>query len=144
MTLRLTRTIGIAAALLATGGALSACGGNGSGGALSRTSADTAAIKAVLTDLQAASRQGDGSRICDQIFTPKLSDSVTASSATGSCAKEVKQRLFSPNTRFSVQSVTITEAGAAAAIVKEASGKTSTVFLVKQSQRWRIRSVTPV
>jgi hypothetical protein len=139
---RLTRNIGIAAALLAASGTIGACGGNSNGGGSSQR-ADATSIKAVLADLQAASRQGDGNRICTQIFTPKLSDSVTMSSSTGSCAKEVRQKLFSPNARFTVEGIRITGPSAATAIVKEASGKSSNVFFVKQSNLWRIRSVLP-
>ena len=39
--------------------------------------ADNTAVKQVMSDLQTASRAGDGKRICTQIFTPKLANSVT-------------------------------------------------------------------
>ena len=90
----------------------------------------------VVADLQAAGRDGDGDRICDQIFTPKLANSV-------SCAKEVKKNLFSPSTRFVVENVKIENPTTATAIVKESDAKTSKMSLVKQSGEWRIRSVGP-
>ena len=40
-------------------------------------SSDRDAVEQVMSDLQSASRDGDGQRICSEIFTPKLSDSVT-------------------------------------------------------------------
>jgi hypothetical protein len=112
------------------------------GGSDSATS-DRDAVEQVMSDLQTASREGDGERICNQIFTPKLSDSITRSSASGSCATEVKSKLFSPETKIEVQNIDVPDDVNATATVKEANGNTSNVFLVKQSGRWRIRSVTP-
>lgn len=102
-----------------------------------------AAVRKVLGELQQASVAGDGDRICTQIFTPKLADSVTRSAKSGSCAKEVEANLFSPRTRLTVQDVSVTDPANATATVREANGNTSTVFLVRQSGRWRIRSVRP-
>lgn len=103
---------------------------------------DRDAVERVMTDLETASREGDGDRICNQIFTPKLSNSVTKSAASGSCATEVKDKLFSAKTKIEVQNIDVPDESNASATVKEANGNTSTVFLVKQSGRWRIRSVT--
>jgi len=82
-------------------------------------------------------------RICTQIFTPKLANSVTRSAKSGSCAKEVTAKLFSPRTTLTVQDVTVTDPANGTATVKEANGNISTVFFVRQSGRWRIRSVQP-
>ncbi len=134
---------GLAAAVVAAL-MLGGCGGGDSGGekpAADKTAADQTAVRQVLTDLQTASRAGDGKRICTQIFTPKLADSVTTSAVSGSCAKEVKAKLFSAKAELAVQNVTVSDPANATATVKEAIGNTSTVFLVKQSGRWRIRSV---
>jgi hypothetical protein len=100
-----------------------------------------ASVRRVLSDLQAAAVAGDGKRICTQIFTPKLAQSVASSAKSGSCAEEVRRNLFSPTTRLRVQRVTVADGANATATVEEASRKTSTVFLVRQSGRWRIRSV---
>ena len=40
-----------------------------------------------------------------------------------------------------MQNVNVSDPANATATVKEASGNTSTVFMVKQSGRWRIRGV---
>ncbi len=124
--------------LLATG--FAGCGGSDDKQQDSEGS-DRAAVSRVLTQLQEASQAGDGDRICTQIFTPRLANSVTRASRTGSCADEVKRQLFSPSTRISVEDVTVNDPANATATVKEANGNRSTVFLVKQSGRWRIRSV---
>jgi hypothetical protein len=135
---------------LAAGAAVAAamvfggCGGGDTGNeptAAEKIAVDQTAVRQVLSDLQTASRDGDGTRICTQIFTPKLANSVTTSAKSGSCAKEVKAKLFSTKADIAVQNVDVTDPANATATVKEAIGNTSTVFLVKQSGRWRIRSV---
>jgi hypothetical protein len=128
--------------LLAVFGALAvgSCGGSDDDAADQRAGAETSVRKA-LSDLQAASVAGDGNRICTAIFTPKLAQSVKTSSKSGSCAEEVRRNLFSPTTKLTVQSVSVADESNASAKVKEASGETSTVYFVRQSGRWRIRSV---
>ena len=129
--------VGILVVVVAVAGVLVARGSGDAG------TSDQDAVRQVITDLQTAAREGDGERICNQIFTPKLSNSVTRASSTGSCATEVKSKLFSPETQIEVQNVSVPDEANATATVKESNGNTSTVFLVKQSGRWRIRSVTP-
>ena len=120
--------------------AVSSCGGSDDE-TTTRPNGVEANVRRVLSDLQAAAVAGDGKRICAQIFTPKLAKSVATSAKSGSCAEEVRRNLFSPATTLRVQSVTVADGANATAIVKEASRRTSTVFLVRQSGRWRIRSV---
>lgn len=100
-------------------------------------------VRQVLSDLQTASRDGDGDRICQELFTPKLAALVSASSDTGSCTAEVKNQLFSPDAQIEVQSVDVPDESNATATVEEANGNVSRVLLVKQDGQWRIRSVTP-
>jgi hypothetical protein len=116
--------------------------GRGSGSD-DNAASDEDAVRQVMTDLQTASRDGDGDRICNQIFTPKLSASITRSSASGSCATEVKANLFSRNATIEVETVDVQDESNATVIVKEANGNTSKVFVAKQDGRWRIRGVTP-
>ena len=143
-------TKGLAAvAAVAVAAAMAGCGGSASsdqkttGAASVPKAAENAAVAQVLADLQSASRAGQGRLICTQIFTPKLANSVTAAAASGSCAKEVKKKLFSRKAQIVVQNVAVPNAANATATVKEANGNVSTVFLVKQSGRWRIRSIQP-
>ena len=143
-------TKGLAAvAAVAVAAAMAGCGGGASSDQKTTTSAapvpkaENAAVSQVLADLQSASRAGQGRLICTQIFTPKLANSVTAAATSGSCAKEVKKKLFSRKAQIVVQNVAVPNAANATATVKEANGNVSTVFLVKQSDRWRIRSIQP-
>ena len=132
----------MAVAVSVSAAVLTGCGG--SDDTPSPRQADETSIRMVLNELQEASIAGDGTRICTQIFTPKLANSVTKSARSGSCAKEVRKNLFSPTTRFTVQHMNVNNDANATAIVKEASNNhTSTIFFVRQSGRWRIRSIQP-
>ena len=134
----------VLAAALVAAASCAGCGGGDSGGAAGKpadTKAERAAVRRVLADLQAASRAGDGKRICDKIFTPKLAQSVAKSAASGSCATEVKQNLFSPTTQITVNRVAVNAPADATATVAEANGNISTVSLVKEGGRWLIRGV---
>ena len=137
-----TRHIGTRfAALVATGLflALVGCGGDST----DEGTSDVKAVAKVMSDLNTSSRAGDGEHICSQLFTPKLADSVSTSSSSGECATEVKSKLFSPEAKISVENIDVPDEANASATVKEANGNTSTIFLVKQSGQWRIRSVAP-
>ena len=126
---------------LSAGLAVGGCGGGSEKDTADRPAGDEASVRRLLSDLQGAAVAGDGKRICTQIFTPKLAQSVAASSKSGSCATEVRRNLFSPATRLTVQRVTVADEANATATVREASSRTSTVYLVRQGGRWRIRSV---
>ena len=136
---------GSVVALLGVLGALAVggCGGSDDD-ASARQAGDEASVRRVLSDLQAAAVAGDGKQICAEIFTPKLATSVTTSSTSGSCAKEVRRNLFTPTTKLTVQSVAVADEANATARVEEASGTVSTVYLVRQSGRWRIRSIQAI
>jgi hypothetical protein len=105
-------------------------------------SSDQRGILATVDALQTASRTGDGKTICGDLFTPQLVKSVEKA-AMRSCAKEVRQRLFTPDAEISV-SRDIKIAGASgAAVIHEQNGRVSTLSLLKQSGQWRIDRVTP-
>lgn len=130
-------------ALIALAGCAGDSGGGGPSGGNQGGDNEESSVRFVVADLQAASRDGDGDRICNQIFTPKLADSVTSASKSGSCAKEVRENLFDPRERLVVEDVEVVDPTTATAIVKESNGKPSKVSLVKQGGEWRIRGVQP-
>jgi len=118
--------------------ALSGCGGSSG-----QSAQEEAAVRAVMADLQSSARRGDSGHICNKIFTPKLADSVAHASKTGSCAKEVKKKLFIPRETVTVKSVEVTDPASAKAVIDEQTGRSSNVFLVKQSGKWRVRGIRP-
>ncbi len=115
----------------------------GCGGDSDSEGSDTEAVASVMASLDAASRAGDGDRICTQLFTPKLASSVSSSSTSGDCEREVKAKLFSPMRRSASRTSAFPTTPSAVATVKEANGNMSRVFLVKTDGQWRIRSVVP-
>jgi hypothetical protein len=137
------RAVAGALAALACVALLGGCGGGDDKEKPPPGGAERKAVTRVLAELQAASRAGDGKRICNSIFTVKLANSITRSARSGSCAREVRNNLFSPRTRISVDRVTVTDPADATAVVTEQNGNTSKVFLVKQAGQWRIRGVQP-
>jgi hypothetical protein len=118
---------------------IAGCGGDSNEDGTS----DMKAVAKVMSALDNASRAGDGERICSRLFTPKLANSVSTSSTSGECAREVKAKLFSPEAKISVENIDVPDEVNASATVTEANGNTSTISLVKQSGQWRIRSVAP-
>src|SRR5215208_605297 len=81
------------------------------------------AVLRTIDDLQTASRRSDGGRICSQLFTPRLAQSVKAERRRP-CPKAVGE-VLPPKSTFSVrQGIRITGARAMATIVDQ-SGKTS-------------------
>jgi hypothetical protein len=130
------KTAGLLLALVAVA-SLSGCFGG------SNNSSNRDAVDQVMSDLESASQDGDGTRICDEIFTPKLAALVSKSSKSGKCATEVKAKLFSPEAKINVEKIDLPDDSNATATVSEANGNVSKVYLVKQGDQWRIRSVTP-
>jgi len=130
------KTAGLIAALFAVV-PLGGCFGG------SDDSSDRDAVDQVMSDLQTASQEGDGGRICNEIFTPKLAALVSKSAKSGKCASEVKAKLFSVDAESFDKKIDVQDDSNATATFKEANGNVSKIFLVKQSGQWRIRSVTP-
>src|SRR5215208_2381808 len=103
--------------------AVAACGSGSSGGERGGgMGEDEGAVRGVMADLQAASREGDSRRICNDIYTPKLSDSVTSASKSGSCPKEVRKNVFDPKAKIRVEDVKIVDPVNARARVVEQNG----------------------
>ncbi len=126
--------------------ALVGCGGSDteppSTQKLSTVSGDQRNVLATVDALQTASRNGDGDRVCDDLFSPGLVKSVEAA-AGQSCAKEVRQRLFTPDAEISVSRDIKVDGARGTAVVREQIGNVSKLSLVKQDARWRIDRVTP-
>jgi hypothetical protein len=122
--------------------AIAACGGSHRQPARPTVSGSERGVLETMDALQRASRAGDGQAICGGIFTARLVRSVEAA-AKRSCAKEVRQRLFSPAEQISVSRRIKVNGNAATALIREQNGHASTVFMLRQGGRWRIDRVVP-
>ncbi len=100
------------------------------------------AILRTIDDLQAASRQGNAHRICAEIFTKTLANSIR-DVAKRSCEAEVRATFVSPDARLSVGRKIEVKGARARATVREQDGNTSTLFLRKQGARWKIERIKP-
>ena len=105
-------------------------------------SGEDRAILQTVEQLEHASRQGEAGRICGEIFTQTLADSIRKA-AKRSCRAEVRETLVSPDARLSVGRRIEVKGSRAQATVREQNGKTSTIFLRKQGGRWQIEGIQP-
>ena len=139
-------TLGLRLTLLTTVAALAGCGGSGEAPrSASEPSAavrgDQRTILATVDALQVASRKGDGESVCADLFTPALVKSVEAA-ANRSCAKEVRQRMFSRDAEISVSRDIQVAGDRGSASVREQNGNVSKLSMIKHNARWRIDRVT--
>lgn len=128
--------------VLTIASAFAGCGGDEKADRAPAVSTEQRGVLETVAELQTASRRGDGGRICSQIFTRRLSQSVAAASDT-SCAQEVRRDLFSPDTSLSVGRDIRLRGDRAAATVTEGNGKVSVLELRRQAGEWRIDRVRP-
>jgi hypothetical protein len=131
------------AAAVAAAAALAGCGESKDAKPAPVASGEQRAVLGTIDALQSASRQGDADKICDEIFTETLAKSIRDASKR-SCEKEVQRTLISPDAQISVGRQIDIKGSRATAMVREQNGNTSTVFLVKDGDRWRIERIKPV
>lgn len=130
-------------AAVATAAALAGCGGSDEDEqAPAPVSSDQRAILDTIDELQTASRQGDAATICSDIFTESLARSIRKASRR-SCEKEIGETLTSPDAQLAVGRQIDIDGSQATATVRDQSGKTSRVFLLKAGDRWRIARIAP-
>jgi hypothetical protein len=137
------RRVEVMATAMGVAIALAGCGGSGDTRRAPDLSNDTRAILATIDTLQAASRQDDARRICDDIFTASLAQSIHDASKH-SCEAEVRDTLTSPDAQLSVSRKVDVKGSRATASVREQNGEMSTVSFVKVAERWRIERITPL
>ena len=126
------RRFAVTAAVVAT--VLAGCGDDDNG------SGDQSSVEASIRELTDASKNGDGAKICDQLFTKPLRDTIERS-AGKPCKEEVTEKLFAQDARFDIGQVAISGSTATAKVTDQFK-KVSLVSLVKQDGKWRIAGVT--
>jgi hypothetical protein len=135
------RSVAVLTAILA-GSAFAACGGGGEpeGANAKRFSGEKKRVAAVVDELEAASRDGDAKRICDDLFSDKLAGVISVR-AGGTCEDQVRKRQLRKNASITVLSLRVGSA-AANADVEEQNQNRTTLKLVKLDGDWRIDSIT--
>ena len=134
-----------ALAVLTSAAALAGCGGSDASSPAQQAKAASVSnqqrgIIGTVDALQAASRKGDGQRICADIFTVHLVHSIETA-AKHSCATEVEDRLFTSKTEISVGRDIQVSGARGSAVVREQNGNVSKLMLLKKAGEWRIDRV---
>jgi hypothetical protein len=136
--LKLTSQVSVVLVALA----LAACGGGSSsseGTNAKKFSGSEQDVAQVVDDLQSAAKDGDGQKICDDIFDASLKQSVTKA-ASGDCASAVVKPL--KNTTFTVTGVTV-KGNTAVARVNQSTGGKATIAFRKSGGDWKMTGSTP-
>ena len=84
--------------------------------------------------LQAAARDGDGERICDELLTERLAERL------GDCERVVKAQLVADDAKLTVDSIRV-RGRVAYASVRERNGNVSRVRLRRSGEGWRVDAI---
>ena len=134
--MRLPLGLGAATGCLLLAGA---CGGE-DGPNAKRFDGESKDVAAVIDDLQAASREGDPERICDEVFAPSLSKAIRTETGT-SCPKRVRALLVSKDATFKVEGVRMDGKKKAIANVSDKAGARSVLYMSETDDGWRIARI---
>lgn len=99
-------------------------------------------ITAVVSELQVASRAGDGARICNDLFTENLAISVKNASKQA-CADEVAANIASDDAEFKLENLKVNGNNATAVVVDQ-RGQRSAVLFQRANDSWRIARIAGV
>ena len=134
--------IGVLLAALAVALPLAGCGGGGGdneGKNAKNFSGEQKQVAQVIDDLVAASRDGDATKICTEIFTPSLAKVVGARSKT-TCKAAVQKQLVNPKEDITITALTVKTPNGLAT-VREQNGNATRLTLLKESGKWRINGI---
>jgi hypothetical protein len=126
--------------LLLIVGTVAACGDNGSNSNADSYSGEKTKVATVIDQLGDAARDGDGDRICNELFDSNLKISVTRAS-NRPCSQEVVDKTFDEKTRYDVQSLGLS-GDRAQARVKDQKGRRSLLLLLREGGSWRIARIS--
>jgi hypothetical protein len=98
-------------------------------------------VAAVVDEFANAGRDGDGTKVCEDIFTADLAKNIERESGQ-SCASEVQENL--PEGEYELEVDTIGVEGDTATVgVTDQEDNTSVLHFSKVDAAWRISRVTP-
>lgn len=100
-----------------------------------------AEVAGLVDDFANAGRDGDGTKVCEDIFTTELTDNIEQESGQ-SCPSEVEQNLPEGEYELEVDSLEV-DGDAATAGVTDQDDNSSILHIAKVDDVWRIARVTP-
>jgi hypothetical protein len=130
----------VLAAGLAATAVLAGCGGGGGGNA-SKFSGPQKDVAKTIDDLQGAARSGDVTKICTDLFTPRLVTRIARTTGGKSCQTRVGQQLARKNETITARRIQVV-GPAAVAIVTEQNGKLTRLAFRKLGGQWRVDGIT--
>jgi len=100
-----------------------------------------AEVASVVDDFANAGRDGDGTKICEDIFSTELADNIERESGQ-SCPSEVEDNL--PEGEYELEIDTLAVDGdTATAAVTDQEDNSSVLHIDKVDDVWRVARVTP-
>ena len=122
----------VASALIAL--SLAGCGGADGG-----ESGDDGKLAGVVDRLGAASRDGDGASICDELFTENLRISVERASGR-ECAEEVVANVAADDASYDLQDLTV-DRDQATGVISDQTDRRLQVLFQRVEGQWRIARI---
>lgn len=101
-----------------------------------------AEVAGLVDDFANAGRDGDGTKICDEIFTDELTKNIERE-AGQSCASEVEDNLPEDEYELEIDSLELDGDTAATVAVTDEDDNGSVLHIEKVDDVWRIARVTP-
>jgi hypothetical protein len=129
------------AALIGVALAAGCGGGDDEESNADRFEGDEAEVAAVIDDFSEAGRDGDGDRVCSEIFDTALAKNVERE-AKQSCATEVNENLPEGDYDLTANSIEV-KGNAATAVVSDQDENKSVLYFTKKGDDWRVFRVTP-
>jgi len=99
-------------------------------------------IAVVVAQLQQAARDGNGAKICKDLFTDNLAISVKNASKQ-ECAAEVEENVASDDAEFKLEDLKV-NGDAATGQILDQRGERSAVLFQRESGSWRIGRIAGV
>jgi hypothetical protein len=131
-----TVALAASAALVAASG----CGGGKDGPNAKRYEGADKDVAAVIDEMQAASRDGDPGKICEDVFASKLTKSVEQQSG-GSCEDRIRRQLVADDATFKVRRIRRRGDDKAVVNIVSNRGGASVLYLEKDGGDWRITDI---
>ncbi len=100
-----------------------------------------AEVAGLVDDFANAGRDGDGTKICEDIFTSELASNIERESGQ-SCPSEVQDNLPEGDYELEVDSLAV-DGDAATAEVSDQDDNSSTLHIERVDDAWRVARVTP-
>ncbi len=131
------------AAILAAAAIAAGCGDDGDDVNNNAENYDgtDAEVAGLVDDFANAGRDGDGTKVCEEIFAPKLADNVEQE-AGQSCPSEVEENLPEDDYELEIDSLEV-DGDTATVGVTDQDDNSSLLHIEKIDASWRIARVTP-